>query len=293
MRWRDLKQTLHEASIHWSEHAAPRLSAALSFYAILSLAPLLVISVTIASQFLDSGSIRETMREQVTDSLGAGTSDLILGVVDHASKLGTGLVATFLATFIAIYAASGLFTQIVESIEHIWEIRREGHPVRLFFLARLKAVVLLLAFLILFVTWLLVDSVLGWLGRVSGGFAYWPFISIFATTGFATVVFALVYVTIPRRRARKSEGWLGGLVAGLGFSIAKFLLSLYFTYSGVAAAYGSAGALVVILLWIYYSSQLFFYGVEVTRVVVTRREHDQSIEVGEPSTGSTIESPTE
>ncbi|MCC7229364.1 MAG: YihY/virulence factor BrkB family protein, partial [Fimbriimonadaceae bacterium] len=71
------------------------------------------------------------------------------------------------------------------------------------------------------------------------------------------------------------------------------LLSLYFTYSGVAAAYGSAGALVVILLWIYYSSQLFFYGVEVTRVVVTRREHDQSIEVGEPSTGSTIESPTE
>jgi membrane protein len=263
---------LVQAGANWSTHNAARLSAALSFYAALSLAPLLVISVTIATQVVDSQVVRDSIIHQASDSLGKGTADLLVSVLDHASKPGATVTATILAVLIAFYASSGLFNQLTDSVEYIYDVKRSGHIVRQFLLARIKAAVLLFGFLVLFVAWLSVDSVLGWLSRTNGTFIYWPFISLLTSTGFATLVFALTFRTIPRGRILWSEVWFGAIVTGVGFSVAKFLMSLYFTYSGIAAAYGSAGALLVILLWIYYSSQLLFYGFEVTRVISEQRK---------------------
>jgi membrane protein len=249
----------------------PRLAAALSFYAILSLAPVLVIGVTISTSLLGSQSVRETIQSETTESLGKGASELVLSIIDHASQPSNSIPATTIAILIALYAGSGLFGQIQESMEHIWNIRHEGHPVRLFLLGRLKSVILLLVFLLLFLAWLVTDSILGWLSRESGSFVGWPIVSLIASMLFATMVFALTFRAIPRGRVSWRDAWPGAIAAGLGFSITKFALSQYFTYSGVATAYGSAGALVVILLWIYYSAQIFFFGAEVTQVVVLRR----------------------
>lgn len=272
MTWRQYHSVLVNAGQGWTKHSAPRLSAALSFYAILSLAPLLVIAVTVATSFMDSATVKESVRNQTVDALGKGSADLFLSIIDHASKPSTSIPATAIAVLIALFAASGLFGQIEESIEHIWEIQHEGSPFKLFLLGRLKAVALLFSFLSLFISWLAIDSILGWLSRTQGEFLGWPFISLLTSTLFATLVFGLTFKTIPRGRVLWREVWPGAIATGLGFSVAKFLLSLYFTYSGVATAYGSAGALVVILLWIFYSSQIFFYGAEITRVVALQRK---------------------
>lgn len=276
MTWREGKRILVQAGVNWSAHNAARLSAALSFYASLSLAPLLVISVTIATQVVDSKVVRDTILQQSSESLGRGTADLLISVIDHASKPGTTVTATILALLVAFYASSGLFNQLTEAVEYIYGVKRSGHVVKQFLLARIKAAVLLFGFLVLFVAWLSVDSVMGWLSRTNGTFIYWPFVSLLTSTGFATLVFALTFRTIPRGRILWREVWFGAIVTGVGFSVAKFLMSLYFSYSGVAAAYGSAGALLVILLWIYYSSQLLFYGFEVTRVISEQRKPNPS-----------------
>jgi membrane protein len=231
----------------------------------------LVVAVTIATQILDQGTVRETLYQESYQSLGKGAADLLMSLVDYADKPATSVFATIAAILIAVYAASGLFNQINDSVETIWNIRHEGRPIKLFVLSRLKSVVILIGFLLLFVSWLIVDAVLGWLSRTQGWFAGWPAVSLLASVAFATLVFALTFRSMPRHRVLWRDVWPGAIVTGLGFSLAKAALGLYFSYSGVATAYGSAGALVVILLWIYYSAQIFFYGIEVTRVVASKR----------------------
>ena len=124
--------------------------------------------------------------------------------------------------------------------------------------------------------WLALDSILGWVGRTSGNFAAWPAVSLLASGVVATLLFAISFRAIPRGRVQWRDVWLGAGIAGFGFSAAKLLLSLYFSYSGVAAAYGPAGALLVILLWIYYSAHIYFFGAELTRVVMLRRQPRKS-----------------
>lgn len=274
MQVKSFKTIFYPAGVAWSEHNASRLSAALSFYAILSLAPLLVIAVTVATFLLGTGTVRATLYDEAMTSLGKGAADLFVGLADRASKPATSVFATIAALLIAVYAASGLFNQIVDSVEYIWGIRRQGSPVKLFLKSRLKSVAFLFGFLVLFLSWLCMDAVLGWLARTSGSFAGWPFISLLVSVVLATLVFAVAFRSIPRNQVLWRDVWPGAITTGLGFSLAKSALSLYFSYSGVAAAYGSAGALVLVLLWIYYSAQVFFYGVEVTRVVAMNRHSE-------------------
>jgi len=279
MHLKSFRTIFYPAGVAWSEHNAARLSAALSFYAILSLAPLLVVAVTIAAFVLGTGTVQATLYEEAMASLGKGAADLFADLAKRASQPATSVFATIAAILIAVYAASGLFNQIVDSVEYIWGIRREGSPVKLFLKSRLKSVAFLFGFLVLFVTWLCADAILGWLARTSGGFAGWPFISLFASIVLATLVFAIAFRSIPRNQVLWRDVWPGAITTGLGFSLAKSALSLYFSYSGVAAAYGSAGALVLILLWIYYSAQVFFYGVEVTKVVATLRHNAEIVDL--------------
>lgn len=271
MRWREYRSILAQAGQAWAEHDAARMAAALSFYAILSLAPILVIAVTVTAAFLDSSTLSQTLASSTAESLGEGASELIVSIMERASKPASSIPATVIAVLVAMYAASGLFGQIVGSIEDIWEIKHEGHPFRLFLIGRLKSIATLLVFLVLFLSWVAADSVLGWFIRTTGGFGLWPLVSFLASSIFASLAFGLTFRSIPKGRTLWRDVWPGACTAGLGFSLAKYLLSLYFSYSGVAAAYGSAGALLVILLWIYYSAQIFFFGAEITRVVALRR----------------------
>jgi membrane protein len=271
MKWREYRSILLQAGKEWAGDGAPRLSASISFYAILSLAPMLVIALTILTTFLDSQTIRNSLQEETTSSLGKGASDLVMTLIEHASHPGTSIPATILAILISLYAASGLFGQIELSLEYIWRVKHEGSPFLRFLASRIQSIIMMLGFLLILLAWLSFDSILGWLARISGSFSGWPAISLLASTVFVTLVFALTFRAIPRGRVLWREVWPGAIFTGIGFSVAKLGLSMYFSYSGVAAAYGSAGAVVVVLLWVYYSAQIFFFGAEITKVVAQKR----------------------
>jgi membrane protein len=114
--------------------------------------------------------------------------------------------------------------------------------------------------------WLILDSVVGAAAQRAGAFPGWPYISLGISTLFLTGVFALTFKHMPHRLVAWRDVLISSIVTAFGFSVAKFALSIYFTYSHIQTAYGPAGALVLILLWIYYSAQIFFFGAEMTCV---------------------------
>jgi len=276
MAWREIRSTLLEAARNWSKHNIARHSAALSFYAMLALAPILILSVAISALFLDANLIVESIQSEVSTSLGKGAGDFLVGMIERSAQPSASVPAAIIAFLFALYAGSSLFTQLIDSVEDIWEISSQSHPVIAFLKTRLVSVVSLVIFLMIGSIWLALDSILGWIGRTSGNFAAWPAVSLLASGIVATLLFAVSFRAIPRGRVQWRDVWLGAGIAGFGFSAAKLLLSLYFSYSGVAAAYGPAGALLVILLWIYYSAHIYFYGAEITRVATLRRQPKKS-----------------
>jgi membrane protein len=272
MRLREFRSILVQSGQSWSRHDVPRLSAAISYYAILALAPILVIAVAAATVFLDSESVNKSLKSEVTASLGADAASLVLSILERAAQPLSSVPATIVAFIVAVYAASGLFGQVLDTSRVIWELKPEGHPIRLFLTGRAVSTVVMLGFLLLFLGWLVLDSILGWLTRTANSYLGWPFLSFLVSVVFVTIVFGAAFRALPPGKALWREVWPGAVVTGIGFSIAKLLLSLYFTFSGVAAAYGSAGALLVVLLWIYYSCQVFFFGMEITRTIALQRK---------------------
>jgi len=143
-----------------------------------------------------------------------------------------------------------------------------------------------LAFAAVFITWLAIDSWVGWVEAHTPGFQGWEFVSILISIVFLTVVFALSFRMLPKGMVAWGDVWIAAFFTAVGFALSKALLSLYFSYSTVSAAYGSAGALVIILLWIYYSAQIYFFGIEMTCTYahlhgsqVKRREGEEPIPV--------------
>ncbi|HVT13676.1 MAG TPA: YihY/virulence factor BrkB family protein [Fimbriimonadaceae bacterium] len=250
----------------WAENDGPRMAASLAFYAILALAPMLLFAVAVGSQFLDSGSLRETLLREARAQLGAGASDLFRSMLDSASRPGASTVAGVVSIVLALFGASGLFIQLRLSVNNIWGVGpRTGNPIREYLAARLLAVLMALAFMTVILAWISLDSVVGYMRHLAGrGYVSWHLVSFVVSVAFLTGAFALTFKSFPRGMVAWRDVWLPAFLTAFAFAIAKYLLSLYFGLGGVGAAYGPAGALVVVLIWLYYSAQIFFFGVELT-----------------------------
>lgn len=253
---------------NWSEDAVPRLAASFSFYAILSLAPLLILAIAAASTFIGEEAARKALLDQVGSAIGKEGRGLIETLVEKTFKPGATTIATILSLIVTFFSASGLFMQLSDTVNAIWGIPADKKTpfFKSLILTRVFAFAAVLVFGIITLGWLAIDFWLQWLERKSGGadrFAGWPVISTIISIVFLSVVFAISYKQIPRAHAAWRDVWLGAAVAAVGVGIAKYALGLYFKYADVAGAFGPAGALVLILLWIYYTSQIYFFGAEI------------------------------
>lgn len=251
---------------------ATRLAAALAFYAILSLAPLLVFALAVASQFLDAGAVHDSILRAAGSQLGEGAKDLIAGLLDKAARPQAGAWAGLISISLALFAASGLFSQVELTVDAIWRVgRKAGGPVRAYLVAKFLAVVMVVVFVALILVWLGVDSALSFAkSHLSIDLGIWRWVSFFVSVAFLTGVFGLVFKGLPRGKVAWRDVWLAAFVTALGFGIAKYLLSLYFGMAPIGQAYGSAGAFVVVLIWVYYTSQIFLFGEELTYVYAYR-----------------------
>ncbi|MEZ0324908.1 MAG: YihY/virulence factor BrkB family protein [Fimbriimonas sp.] len=250
---------------NWGEDSVPRLAASFSFYAILSLAPLLVLAIAAAGLFFGEADVRRQLLTEVGKAVGKEGKELVDTLIGNTYKPGASTIATLLSLAVTFFSASNLFMQLNDTINSIWGIPTdEDVPFwKSMLLTRIFSFVAVLVFGIITLGWLALDFWLNWMEKETQRFMGWPVVSIIVSVIFLTLVFAITYKTIPKAHASWGDVWIGAIVAAILVAIAKYLLGLYFAYANVAGAFGPAGALVLILMWIYYTSQIYFFGAEV------------------------------
>jgi membrane protein len=259
-----LKGLLIKSYQNWTKDNVPRLAAAFSFYAMLALSPTLVLIMAVASKILGDSESGERIVHAAQGYLGKQGDTILQSLLDTSKKPGASTIAGVISILLAIYGASNLFQQLSESIDSIWTVRAPSAGIRGFLLGKVIAIIMFIVFAAIFLVWLGIDSWFGWMEAHASGFQGLQLVSFIVSVVFLSLVFGVSYKILPKGMVAWSDVWFGAIVAAFGFGLSKFLLSLYFSYSTVSAAYGSAGSLVIILLWIYYSAQIYFFGIEIT-----------------------------
>ncbi|HEX7973699.1 MAG TPA: YihY/virulence factor BrkB family protein [Anaerolineales bacterium] len=256
----------------WSEDKAPRLAAALSYYTIFSLAPLLVIVIAIAGLAFGKSTAQNQIVGQITSLVGKQGADAIQAMIAGASNPKTSLIATIIGFITLILGAAGVFGQLQDSMNTIWEVApKPGRGIKGILQDRLLsfAVVLVIGFLLL--VSLVISTVISAFSQFASGLL--PFsglmpqlINLVVSFIVITLLFALTFKYLPDVSISWRDVWLGAAFTALLFTIGKWLIGLYLGRSAFNSTYGAAGSLVVVLLWIYYSAQILFFGAEFTQV---------------------------
>jgi membrane protein len=264
--WEMLKMTYAD----WSEDKAPRLGAALAYYTVFSLAPMLIIVLAIAGLLFDA----ETIRSQISQQTGLGErgEEGLAMLVEGAEKSGGGILATVLAVVAILFGATGVFIQMQDALNTIWEVEpKPGQGVWGFIKNRVLSFTMVLVIGFLLLVLLVVSAMLHAVQEYLGHLIPMPewtaqLLDIAVSFGGITLLFAMIFKYLPDVKIRWRDVWLGAAVTALLFTLGKFLLGLYLGRESAGSAYGAAGALVIIMLWAYYSSQILFFGAEFTQV---------------------------
>lgn len=270
-------QMLVKAAKDWMEDKAPRLAASLSYYTVFSLPPLLVVLVGIAGIAFGEDAVRNRMVAQISGLVGPESAQLLGEAIGEARRsTGTGW-ALAVGVLILVFAAAGVFGQLQDAQNTIWEVpTRPGGGLWGFAKKRLLSLGAVLGAGFLLLVSLAVSTATGALVDLAGGIErFGPFLAIL-DTGVSLVVitalFALIFMYLPDVEIKWRDVWVGAFVTACLFVAGKFAIELYIATSNVGSAYGAAGSLIIILVWIYYSSMIVFFGAELTQVWSSRDE---------------------
>ncbi|MEO8858891.1 MAG: YihY/virulence factor BrkB family protein [Burkholderiaceae bacterium] len=270
MRWWKLTRAAVES---WIDDKASSMGAALSYYTIFSLAPLLLIVISIAGLIFGADAARGETFRQLQGLMGDDAAKAVEGLLASVSQPHKGVAATIVGVAVLLLGATTVFAELQSSLDRIWRVPEQEKVSGVWGLLRTRllsfGMILGIAFLLM--VSLVLSAMIAALGDWWGGaLLEWKVLaqSINVVTGFAltTVVFAMIYKLMPRVSLEWSDVWLGALVTALLFTVGKFLIGLYIGKSGVASGFGAAGSLIVILVWVYYSAQIYLLGAEFTAV---------------------------
>lgn len=276
MKLKDLWSLLKDTAKEWSEDKAPRLAAALSYYTIFSLAPLLVIVIAIAGLAFGQAAAQNRINAQIEGLIGQPGASAIQAMIASASNPRAGIIATVIGVVTLLLGAAGLFGQLQDSLNTIWEIQPKpekglGGLIKKRFLS--FTMVLGIGFLLL--VSLVITAALSALDNFTtnlfpGFELVFQIVNFLISFAVITLLFAMIYKILPDAKLGWRDVWLGAAVTALLFSAGKLLIGLYMGHASVTSSFGAAGSLVVVLLWIYYSAQILFFGAEFTQVYANR-----------------------
>jgi membrane protein len=270
--WKLIKQTIDE----WQEDEAPRMGASLAYYAVFSLSPLLVILVAVVGFVYKGDTIGQNQR-QVQSVVGAEVAKTIAAPIYNATRFDQGIIAGIVSFVVLSLCATGVFCELHTAMNKIWKVRRrEGGFILGLLKDRFASFVMVLAIAALLLISVILSAVLS---AVTAYFSYplaganflWHIGDLVASFGAATLLFALLFRYVPDQRVSWKDVWIGALATALLFDAGKFLIGFYIGKSSISSVFGAAGSGVVILAWVYYSSQLIFLGAEFTQVYAKRR----------------------
>jgi membrane protein len=273
---RDILGMIKEAFSDWSEDNAPRLGASLSYYTIFSIAPLLLISIALAGLAFGQEAAQGRIVGQIDGLVGHDAARSIQDMIENARKPGQGILATVFGMAMLLFGAGGAFNELRAALDVIWEIPpRKGGGLKALIKERVAsfAMVLVVGFLLL--VSLVISAGISLLevkGTFPGSGIVLQVVNNVVSIAVITVLFALIFKYLPDAHPAVAwkDIWVGAVITSVLFTLGKFGIGLYLGKSSVGSAYGAAGSLVLLLVWVYYSSQILFFGAELTQVYARR-----------------------
>ncbi len=272
--WFDLCRA---AAAGWSADRAPSMGAAMAYYMVFSLAPMLILVIAIAGLVFGQAAAQGAIVEQLGDLMGVEGAAALQAMIASAGHKRAGVIATLIGTGTLLIAATAVFGELQAALNVIWKVqrRRRRMPVAVA-RERLLSLSLILALGFLLLVSLVLSAALSAFGHyLSGVFPGLPLmlriLHLALSFGMMSILFAMIFKILPDAPVAWQDVWIGAMATALFFSIGKYLIGLYIGSSNVASTYGAAGALVVILVWIYYSAQILLFGAEFTKACADRR----------------------
>ena len=266
-------QLLKRAGQAWLDDYAPSMGAALAYYTVFSLAPLLLIVIAIAGLVFGADAARGEIFGQLRGLMGDDAAKGIEALLASVSKPAEGITATVVGLGVLMIGATTVFGELQDALDRIWRAPARDKSGGLWSLlrARLLSFGLIFGIAFLLMVSLVLSAGMAAIGKWWGGmFAGWEVLAqiVNAVLSFAltTAVFAFIYKLMPRVKVEWHDVWLGAAVTALMFTIGKTLIGLYIGKTGVASGFGAAGSIVLVLVWVYYSAQVFLMGAEFTWV---------------------------
>jgi membrane protein len=261
----------------WWDDNALRLGASLAYYTLFAIAPILLIATAIAGMVFGAEAVRGEIVGQLDHLVGREGGHAVQSLLEGASQRQAGVLATVIGSITFIVAATGAFLELQGALNTIWRVKANpGANLRAFLMDRLRSLGLVVAIGFLLMVSLAVTAALaalsGWLARRSPNIPLvWSAVNVLVSLVVTTALFALLFRFLPDVQLRWRDVTTGAFVTGVLFTIGQQLIGLYLGQSSVASSYGAAGSVMILLLWVYYSCQIFLLGAEFTRVYAQRQ----------------------
>lgn len=271
MNLRQIRGLINKSVNAWIDDFAPSMGAALAYYTLFSITPLLIIVIAIAGLVFGQDAVRGEIVVQIQGLIGRDGAIAVQGLLKSTSEPAQGIIAIVISTIMLIIGATTVFAELQSDLDRIWRIPALAKQMGIFLLLRTRllsfGLVLGLGFLLL--VSLLISAAIAalgkwWDGRFTGWEAIFQAIDFGISFAISTVLFAMIFKLMPRARIAWRDVWIGAAVTALLFDIGKLLIGLYLGKTSVASGFGAAGSLVVLLVWVYFAAQIFLLGAEFT-----------------------------
>jgi len=275
--WRHWFGLAKAAVTGWSGDYASSMGAALAYYTVFSMAPLLIIAIAVAALVFGEQAAQDAILGQLRALLGEDGAKGVQMLLSNAKRPEEGTISTILGVVMLLIGATNVFAELESALNRIFKAKAPtGSGIWHFIHTRLLSIGMVMAIGFLLLVSLIVSAMLAAWGKYWGGLfgemeALMHAINFIVSLAVITVLFALMYKILPAVKIQWRDVWMGSFITALLFSLGKFLIGLYIGKTGVASSYGAAGTLVVLLVWVYYSAQIFLLGAEFTKAYASSR----------------------
>ncbi len=273
----DFLRLLKDSALAWNTDGASSMGAAIAFYTIFSIAPLLIITMAIAGFFFGADAAQGQIYAQARSLLGADGASALEGLVQSASKPTEGFAATVVGLVFMIFGATGVFAELQGAMDRIWQTPVSENQSGVWYLLRRRIFTfgMLLAVAFLLLVSLTVSALIStlqtlWNPQAPGLETVWQIINFAVSFIIITGLFALIFKLLPRVKVAWGDVLFGAVFTALLFNVGKFLIGLYIGKTGVVSGFGAGGTVIAMVLWVYYSAQIFLLGAEFTWLYAQR-----------------------
>lgn len=286
------------AGVNWSNDKAPRLGAALSYYTVFAIPPLFVIVLFIVSLIMDPTQVRSQMFTEVGGLIGEKSAKAIESAMTAQEQSSKGTVASIIAIVTLLITSTGLFIELQDALNTVWGVEpKPGQGLKGFIKNRFLSFAMVLGIGFLLLVSLIVSTALTFLGNYLSGLVpgmdvLWRVTNIAVSFVIIAALFAMIFKVLPDVKIPWRDVWVGAATTALLFTAGKFLLGWYLGRNSMVSAYGAAGSVILLLLWVYYSAQILFFGAELTQAYANRfgarfelKHHAQWVTTQKPSAG--------